>query len=95
MAKIVFKAKPVKAIGEDKIVYIVCLPKTFTGLHCDMDAMRRHPKIGDFANSSLFPQILRREIKKEIPFWHIRTDEIPNNVTIEKGSLLWTITINI
>lgn len=68
--------------------------------HCDMNAFRVSSKFGSYANSDLFPAMIRRELKSlgigdrlnfEDQFGRY---EIPVCVTIEKG-FLDTVTITL
>ena len=89
MAMITFKAKKKKHWSED--YYYVQLP-VLTRAHCDMNAIRQHPKIGAYANSDLFAAVLARETK-HIPSL-IRLDAPPAGVTVKDG-FLTTISFNI
>lgn len=98
MAQIQFKAKAVKEILPDPdketgvlIIYVPELKRS----HCDMASFRVHPKFGGFANSDLFPSILKR-IKREIaPHGWIRSDSVPDNVSINSAGFLTIVTIDV
>ena len=97
MARITFRTKPVAEImpdNSDTGVFIVYVPE-ITRKHCDMPAFRSHPKHGGFANSTLFPSILKRVRKDFAPYGHIRTDAIPANVKIDRSGFLWTVTVDV
>lgn len=95
MAKITCKVKPVRELmpdNSDSGVLIYYLPE-FARKHCDMNAFRTHPTHGGFANSTLFPAILKRIRNKVAPWGWIRSDNIPEGVTINATGFLHTVTI--
>ncbi len=97
MAKITFKTRPVAEImpdNSDSGVHIIYVPK-LDRKHCDMPAFRSHRKYGGFANSTLFPSILARIAKEFAPWGHIRTDAIPDGVTIDRSKFLWSVTLEV
>lgn len=97
MAKITFKCRPVAEIMPDNTdtgVFIIYLPK-FERKHCDMHAFRAHKKYGAYANSDLFRSILARISRDIAPFGHIRTDNVPDNVTIDNSGFLWKVEIDV
>lgn len=59
--------------------------------HCDMNAMRQHPKYGAYANSDLFSAMLAR-IKSERLGEYIKLDAIPEGVTVDQSSFLAVVT---
>lgn len=63
--------------------------------HCDMNAARQHPRYGAYANSDLFPGMLRHiraGVLDGAPRLYV--DQLPDNVTIEPG-FLDTVTITV
>lgn len=97
MAKISFKVKPVRELmpdDSDTGVHIIYVPK-LDRKHCDMNAFRSHPKYGGFANSTLFPAMLARIRTGFAPHGYIRTDAIPNGVTIDRTGFLWVIEVEV
>lgn len=65
--------------------------------HCDMDAMRNHPKPGSFANSDLFKAMLQRE--KRRVFGNLSTqlklNAIPEGVTVDTSGFLAVVTFDV
>jgi hypothetical protein len=61
--------------------------------HCDMNAFRRHPKYGSYANSDLFPNVLAR-IRRDVGET-IRLDRIPANVTADESGFLAVVVISV
>lgn len=98
MATITFKAKAVKfenIDGSDPHLRIQV--PTLTRRHCDMDAFRRHPKFGSYANSDFFPGMLgriRTDLIRGTGPW-LRLDDLPANVHADTGGFLATITIEV
>ena len=63
--------------------------------HCNMDAFRRHAKIGPYANSELFAAILARELRGLNVKSHIRLDQVPAGVTVDASGFLAAVTIEV
>jgi hypothetical protein len=61
--------------------------------HCDMAAFRQDSKFGGWANSDMFPGILRR-IKADKTGDYVRLDRVPKDVDIDTGGFLAHITIH-
>lgn len=61
MATITFRAKAEEMPNGQ---YLLRVP-VFERRHCDMATFRTHPKHGGYANSDLFPAVLRR-IRREM-----------------------------
>lgn len=61
--------------------------------HCDMNAFRRHPKYGSYANSDLFPGMLAR-IRRDVGET-IRLDRIPASVTVDESGFLAVVVISV
>ena len=67
-------------------------------IHCDMNQFRQHPKFGGIANSSLFPNALkkiRRDILRSDYRDFIRLSDMPGNVTIDTSGFLAVVTIEV
>ena len=96
MPTITFRAKPETVWNHDDTpaYRLVKVPK-IERRHCDMDAFRRHPKIGPYANSDLFANILKREFTAAGIRDHIRLDALPACVCVDDGGFLATVTITI
>lgn len=97
-AKITFKAKPYHLegvySGEPDPHDRVKVPELKRS-HCDMAAFRRHPKHGGYANSDMFPAVLKRIARQVAPHGYLRLDRLPEGVTATPGALLTTITIEV
>lgn len=68
---------------------------TFTRNHCDMNAFRIHRRFGDYANSDLFPAILRRLRGKIFPDGQLRLDSIPPGVAVDESKFLAVVTVDV
>lgn len=69
---------------------------TLTRRHCDMNAMRQHPKYGGYANSDLFPAMLAR-IKNEVfgTASVLKMDAIPARVAVDTSGFLCRVTFEV
>ena len=97
MAKITFKVRPVAEImpdNSDTGIFIIYVPE-FKRSHCDMHAFRMHKKYGAYANSDLFTGMLARIRRDIAPFGWIKTDNVPENITIDKSRFLWKIEVEV
>ena len=95
MAKISFKAKIHTVYTVDDAVAYHCIKvPELTRKHCDMDAFRRHPKYGSYANSDLFPGMLRR-IRKDKLGDIIRLDKVPDGVTVDTSGFLAVVSVSV
>ena len=95
MAKISFKAKIQTVYNMDDTVAYHCIKvPELTRKHCDMDAFRQHPKYGSYANSDLFPGMLRR-IRKDKFGETIRLDKLPDGVTVDTSGFLAVVSISV
>ena len=94
MAKIEFRAKVENVYNmDDTLAYSLVKVPSLDRKHCDMNAFRKHPKFGGFANSDLFKNVLSR-IKKDRLGDHIRLDRIPEGVTIDTSGFLALVTLD-
>jgi len=92
-AKITFKGKVETLRYVDNTVASVRIKvPTLERRHCDMNAMRQHPKYGSYANSDLFPAMLAR-IKNERLGEYIKLDAIPEWVTVNQEGFLAVVTV--
>lgn len=88
MAKIQFRAKVETIYNMDETVaYRRVKVPTLTRSHCDMNAFRSHKKYGSYANSDLFPGMLKR-IKADRTGDYIRLDRVPEGVTVDTSGYL-------
>ena len=72
----------------------------FTSAHVDMNAARRHPRYGGLANSTLFPNALKRirtdKFGKENGYpLALRLDRIPDGVTVDTSGFLAVVTFEV
>ena len=95
MARISFKAKieTVFNMDESEAYSRIKVPE-LTRRHCDMNAMRQHPKFGSYANSDLFPSMLRR-LRKERLGDYVRLDRIPADINVDTSSFLAEVTLDV
>lgn len=94
---VTFRAKP-DAWGR------IVVP-TLTRSHCDMNAFRQSRAFGSYANSDLFVALLTRSVTRLCPDvlytakgerrHYINVDALPTGVSIQRGSLLATVTLNL
>ena len=63
--------------------------------HCDMTAFRRHPRYSSYANSDLFPNLLKRAIDGAGIGNIIRLDQLPNCVAVDTGGFLARVVISL
>lgn len=63
--------------------------------HCDMNAFRTDKKFEPYANSDLFPSLLRRAIRDAGIGEYIRLDAVPESVEIDTSGFLAQVTIKI
>ena len=91
MAKITFKAKPVKVYNmDDTLAYEYIQVPVLDRKHCDMQAFRQHPKFGPYVNSDLFKGMMSRVLPKTI-----RLDAIPEGVTVDLSGFLAVVSIDV
>lgn len=88
MATITFKAKV------QRLEYVPV--PTLKRSHCDMNAMRSHPKLGSYANSDLFAGMLER-IRRDLfkGAVGLRLDALPDNVTVNRAGFLAVVTVTV
>ena len=53
-------------------------------IHCDMNEFRRHPAFSCYANSDMFPSIVRRALEKHGVGKKIDMSNVPPCVTIDE-----------
>lgn len=97
LAKIQFKTKirTVHYVDGTVAYQYVAVPE-LTRAHCDMAAFRRHEKYGGFANSDLFPNMLKR-IRYDLMGGKacLRLDMVPTNASIDASGFLAVVTIEV
>lgn len=96
MARVEFKSKAEKILDMDgSISFLRIKVPALNQSHCDMDAFRKHPKFGPYANSDLFPAMLRRAAEKKGISRYIRLDKIPDGVRIDCSNFLVKVSFEI
>lgn len=94
-AQIKFKCK-IEKNGIDGSEFIR-IPK-LTTTHCDMNAFRKHPRLGSLANSKMFIMALDRDllmnqgIRTEC---YVPLDKLPDSVTVDTSKFLAVVTIDV
>lgn len=90
---ITFRAKPETIWrGEEKLVRVK-VPE-ITSRHCDMHAFRISRRFGNYANSVLFPALLKRALV-HVPAYLYHPSTLPDGVQIDATGFLWTVTITL
>lgn len=94
MPNIKFKAKVRTMYNvDDTVAYQYIEVPEFTRSHCDMNEFRKHDKF--YANSDLFPAILRRIKRDVFGGKHLRLDAVPPNVTVDTSKFLAVVTVEV
>jgi len=90
MATLKFKSKVTSVFNHDStLAYRYISIPVFSRSHCVMSAMRQHPKLGQYANSDLFPALLARERKRIFgDSVMLRLDRVPEGVTLDTSGFL-------
>lgn len=96
MANIEFKTKirEVQYVDGSFAWLYVPVP-AITRNHCDMAAFRQHPRFGGFANSDMFPAMIKRAFSDRKIGDSIRLDAIPDNVAIDCTGYLAVVTVTL
>lgn len=96
MPAITFKAKvePIRNM-DDTLAYELIKAPAIERRHCDMDAFRRHPKFGSYANSDLFKNLISRQLKLAEVGTHLRLDRLPACVSVDRSGFLASVTIEL
>jgi len=93
---ITFKAR-IETIrnADDTIAYERIKVPRLDKQHCDMRRARNHPRLGSYANSDLFPAMLRRMATARGVIPYIRLDQLPDGVSVDAAGFLATVTIDL
>ena len=96
MPNVTFKAKVQTVYNTDETVayQYVQVPALKRG-HCDINEFRRHPRYGAYANSDLFPSLLRRAVEGAGVGNIIRLDRLSDCVAVDTSGFLATVVISI
>lgn len=96
MPAIEFKAKPETIYNTDETIAFVRIKvPAIERRHCDMNAFRTHPRFGSYANSDLFPSMIRRALKDSGVGDYIRLDKIPECASVDASGFLARVVIEI
>lgn len=96
MAKISFRTKLIKVHNpDDSFAFTQINVPDFKRHHCDMHGFRTHSKYGGFANSDLFPSILKRVKKEVAPLGFWKLEELPQGVEVETNGFFATVTFEV
>jgi hypothetical protein len=82
---------------DDTVAYVRIKVPTIGARHCDMHEFRKHATLGGFANSQLFPGILKGVLTQMgvAVGGFIRLDQVPEGVTVDASKFLATVTITV
>lgn len=95
-ATIEFKAKVKTVYNHDNTVAWRYLKiPAITRSHCDMAAFRSHKRFGGFANSDLFPAMLKRELKARGIGETVRLDQLPPDFVVDESGFLASVVIDL
>ena len=95
MVRISFKAKVETVFNMDgSEAYSRIKVPELTRHHCDMNAMRQHPKFRSYANSDLFPSLLRR-LRKDRLGDYVRLDNLPADINVDTSGFLAEVTLDV
>ncbi|MEU5258989.1 hypothetical protein [Amycolatopsis sp. NPDC021455] len=97
-ATIKFRGKPEEVYNlDDTFAYAEVKVPVPAAHHCDMRKFRAHRTIGAYANSDLFPAVLKGVLAKMgvRVGGRLRLDQLPNGVTVDTSKFLATVTITV
>lgn len=94
MARISFRAKvqTMRTVEGEALYRYLQVPE-FKRAHCDMGAFRTHAKYGAYANSDLFPGVLRRIRADVFGGRPLRLDQVPDGVSVDETGFLAEVSI--
>lgn len=90
------KVRAMYAHDGDSVAYEYLQVPKLARSHCDMSAMRTHPKYGGLANSDLFHGVLAR-IRDGMcsSSGTLRLDALPDHVSVDRSGYLAVVTISV
>jgi hypothetical protein len=96
MSRISFKGKIRQVYNvDDSLAWeYIAIPK-LERKHCDMNAMRKHPKLGGIANSDLFPNALARIQRDLFKGSELRLDRLPEGVSVDTSGFLAVVSFEV
>ena len=90
--QIKFKAKVQTVYNmDDTVAYQYIAVPELKRSHVDMGAARLHPRYGSYANSDLFPGMLKRIRSTVAPSGIIKLHEVPSGVTVDTSGFLASV----
>ncbi len=96
MAKVEFKSKVRKVYNvDDTLAYCYLDVPELNRQHVNMSEFRQHPKFGPYANSDLFPSMLRRAAEALGVKDRIKMDAIPAGVAINTRNFLAVVSFDL
>jgi len=96
MAAIEFKGKIQTVHNPDNsFAWAYVKVPAITRSHCDMPAFRNHKRLGPYANSDMFPALLKRSLASLKVTDVIRLDAIPDGVDVDCSGFLAKVTITV
>lgn len=96
MPAVTFKAKVETVYNMDEtIAYRRIKVPSLARRHCDMEAFRKHPCYGGWANSDLFSALLARAAKTAEVGPYIRLDRVPACASVDESGFLATVTLDL
>lgn len=96
MAQIKFKGKVQSVYNmDDTLAFQYIQVPVLDRKHCDMGAMRKHPKYGSYANSELFNGMLSGIRKTVFGREMLRLDGIPDGVTVDTSGFLAVVSFEV
>ena len=96
MPNITFRAKVEKIYNmDDTLAFERIKVPSITRSHCDMAGFRNHKKIGAYANSDLFKNLISTAIRDLGVSDYVRLDKAPPSVAIDTSGFLAKVTITV
>lgn len=97
MPNVTFRAKVESVYNPDgeSVAFRMFKVPAIKRAHCDMDAFRRHARFGPYANSDMFPGLLRRQLAEQGIKETIRMDRLPACVSVDESGFLARVTIDL
>lgn len=96
MARITFRTKMVQVYTPDNVFAFtkINVPE-FKRHHCDMNGFRTHKTYGSYANSDLFPSMLKKIHREIAPLGFWKLESIPEGVKLETNGFFATVTVDV
>jgi hypothetical protein len=95
-ASVSFRAKVRRVYNADETLAYEYVPVPKLGRsHCDMNAFRSHRRFGAYANSDLFPAMLRRAADAIGVNNVLRLDRVPEGVTVDTSGFLAVVSFDL